>query len=120
MWEFALPRTHDLVGAGHVGAALPRARNLVGAGHVGAAELPQGLRREQRKCLARQQTKQKTRQREEEAFQDNDFLDHEITYGLRVRVTERQEKDAASDRNMITAAQLRAAQTGSPQCSQEL
>ena len=63
-----LPWIHDLVGAGHVGAALPRTHNLVGSGHVGAAELPQGLGREQRKCLAKQQ--QNKRQREEEAFQD--------------------------------------------------
>ena len=42
-----LPRTHNLVGAGHVnvGVALPRTHDLVGAGHVGAAELPQGLGR---------------------------------------------------------------------------
>ena len=56
-----LPKTHNLVGAGHVnvGVALPRTHDLVGAGHVGAAELPQGLGREQRKCLAKQQ-QQKT------------------------------------------------------------
>ena len=55
-----LPRTHNLVGAGHVnvGVALPRTHDLVGAGHVGAAELPQGLGQEQRKCLAKQQQKQ--------------------------------------------------------------
>jgi len=76
------PRTHNIVGAGHVGAALPGTHNLVGAAHVGAAELPQGLGREQRKCLAKQQqtkqhktqkykNKQNKRHREQEAFQDN-------------------------------------------------
>ena len=70
-----LPRTHNLVGAGHVGVALlgihnlvgaglvgvalPGTHNLVGAAHVGAAELPQGLGREQRKCLAKQQQQNK-------------------------------------------------------------
>ena len=52
-----LPRVHTLVGAGHVGAALPRTHDLVGAGHVGATELPQGLGREQRECLAKQHQK---------------------------------------------------------------
>ena len=87
-----LPRTHNLVGAGHVnvGVALPRTHDLVGAGHVGAAELPQGLGREQRKRLAKQQQQQK-RQREEEAFQDNWLFDSEITDELRARVTERQQ-----------------------------
>ena len=33
------------------------------------------------------------------------MLDHEITYELRARVTERQQKDAANDRKRITAAQ---------------
>ena len=81
-----LPRTHNLVGAGHVGVALPGAHNLVGAGyvgvalpgthkvgaaHVGAAELPQGLGREQRKCLAKHQQPKQRRQREEKAFEDN-------------------------------------------------
>ena len=51
----ALPGTHNLVGVWHVGVALPGTHNLVGAGHVEAAELPQGLGREQRKCLAKQQ-----------------------------------------------------------------
>ena len=54
-----LPRAHNLVGAGHVETALPGAHNLVGAGRVGAAELPQGLGREPRKCLANQQQQQK-------------------------------------------------------------
>ena len=93
-----LPRTHNLVGAGHVnvGVALPKTHYLVGAGHVGAAELPQGLGREQRKGLAKQH--QKRLQRDEEAFQDNCLFDHEITDELRARVTERQQKDAANDR----------------------
>ena len=69
MWELLLPGTHNLVGAGHVRVALPGSHNLAGAGHVGAAELPQGLGREQRKCLAKQQ-QTKQQQREEEAFQD--------------------------------------------------
>ena len=64
----ALPGAHNIVGAGHVGAALPGAHNLVGAAHVGAAELPQGLGREQRKRLPKHQ---KLKQREEEACQDN-------------------------------------------------
>ena len=100
-----LPRTHNLVGAGHVnvGVALPRTHDLVGAGHVGAAELPQGLGREQRKCLAKQH--QQILQREEEAFQDNCLLDHEITDELRARVTERQQKDAANDRKRRTTAE---------------
>jgi hypothetical protein len=54
--------------------------------------------------LAKQQ-QHKTRQREEEAFQDNCSLDHEIAYALRARVTERQQKDAANDRKRITTAQ---------------
>ena len=101
-----LPRTHNLVGAGHVnvGVALPRTHDLVGAGHVGAAELPQGLGREQRKCLAKQH-QIKRLQREEEAFQDNCLLDHEITDELRARVTERQQKDAANDRKRRTTAE---------------
>jgi hypothetical protein len=89
-----LPRTHSLVGAGRV-AEVP-----------GAAELPQRLGREQRKCLAKQQP---TRQREEEAFQDNCLLDHEITDELRARVTERQQKDAANDRKRRTTAQRKKA-----------
>ena len=36
----ALPGTYNLVVAGHVGAALPGTHKLVGAAHVGAAELP--------------------------------------------------------------------------------
>ena len=91
-------------GAGHVnvGVALPRTHYLVGAGHVGAAELPQGLGREQRKCLAKQH--QQILQREEEAFQDNCLFDHEIKDELRASVTERQQKDAANDRKRrITA-----------------
>ena len=100
-----LPRTHNLAGAGHVnvGVALPRTHDLVGAGHVGATELPQGLGREQRQCLANQH--QQRLQREEEAFQDNCLLDQEITDELRARVTERQQKDAANDRTRITISQ---------------
>ena len=98
------PKTHNLVGAGHVGAALPGTHNFVGAAHVGAAKLPQGLGREQRKCLAKHQHK-KQRQREEEAFQDNCLLYHEIADELRARVTERQQKDAANDRKRIRVAQ---------------
>ena len=33
------------------------------------------------------------------------MLDHDITYELRARVTERQQKDAANDRKRITVAQ---------------
>ena len=83
-----------------VGARLPRTHSLVGAGQL--AELPQGLGREQLKCLAKQQ--QKKRKREEEAFQDDCLLDHEITDELRVRVKERQEKDETNDRTRITTA----------------
>ena len=99
-----LPRTQNLAGAAHVnvGVALPKTQDRVGAGHVGAAELPQGLGREQRNCLAKQH--QQRLQREEEAFQDNCLLDHEITDELRARVTERQQKDAANDRTRITTA----------------
>ena len=50
-----LPGNHNLVRAGHVGAAVPGTHKLVGAAHVGAAELPQGLGRGQRKCLAKHQ-----------------------------------------------------------------
>ena len=95
-----------------MGVALPGPHNLVGAAHVGAAELPQGLGREQRKCLAKQQQTHK-RQREEEAFQDNRLFDHEITYALRARVTERQQKDAANGRKRITASQRTTTQAGS-------
>ena len=49
-------------------------------------------------------SKHKT-QREEEAFQDEHLLDHEITDELRARVTERQQKDAANDRKRRTTAQ---------------
>ena len=37
-----LPRTHNLVGAGHAGAALPRTHDLVGARHVGARQIAAG------------------------------------------------------------------------------
>ena len=56
----ALAGAHDLVGAGHVGAALPGTQNLLGVVCVGAAEFPQGLGREQRKCLAKHQTNKAT------------------------------------------------------------
>ncbi len=82
--------------AGRAGTAFPGAHNLVGAARLGAAELPQGLGREQRECLAKQQ--QHKMQRKEEASQDNCWFDHYITYDLRARVAERQQKDAANDR----------------------
>ena len=54
---------------------------------------------------AAKHTKNKKRQREEEAFQDNYLFDHEITYELRARVTERHQKDAANDRKRRTTAE---------------
>jgi len=68
-----------------------------------ASDLPQHLRQEHRKCLAKQQ--EKKRKLEEQAFQDGLLLGSEITDELRTRVEERRTKDRASD--MRKAAETR-------------
>ena len=100
-----LPRTHNLVGAGHdnVGVALPRTHDLVGPGMWE----PPSCRRVlgESSGSAWPSNIKKRLQTEEEAFQDNSLLDHEITDELRAKVTERQQKDEPNDRKRRTTAE---------------